>query len=151
MERIPPIQIFNTSGIEIPINESDAIFILEQIQTQQNSQFQEVEVVYVDEAEITRINKEYLDHDYVTDIITFRLDDGVDNAAIEGTIYCCAQRISEQASEFNQTVKDEFLRVMIHGLIHLLGFNDQTEEEKKEMTRLEDHFLKMYHESDSIN
>ncbi len=145
MENIPPIQIFNTSGIEIPIIESDAIFILEQIQSDQNCTYETVELVYVDEGEINRINKEYLDHDYVTDIITFRLDDAVENSAIEGTIYCCAQRISEQASEFNQTMKDEFLRVMIHGLIHLLGYNDQTEEEKKEMTRLEDHFLNVYH------
>ena len=151
METIPPIQIFNTSGIEIPINESDAISVLEQIQKDQNCEYESVELVYVDETEITRINKEYLVHDYITDIITFRLDDGVNLSAIEGTIYCCAQRISEQASEFNQTVKDEFLRVMIHGLIHLLGYNDQTPEEKKEMTRLEDHFLKIYHESDSIN
>lgn len=149
MDTILPIQIFNTSGIEIPITESDAIFILEQIQIHQNCEYDNVELVYVDETEITRINREYLDHDYVTDIITFRLDDGIDNTAIEGTIYCCAQRITEQASEFNQTTKVEFLRVMIHGLIHLVGYNDQTNEEKKEMTLLEDHFLKIY--SDSIN
>jgi rRNA maturation RNase YbeY len=147
MESIPPIQIFNTSGIEIPISESDAIFVLEQIQAHQNCEYETVELVYVDETEITRINKEYLDHDYVTDIITFRLDDGFDNATIEGTIYCCAQRITEQAAEFNQSQKDEFLRVMIHGLIHLIGYNDQTPEEKKEMTRLEDHFLSTYNNS----
>ncbi len=144
MDTFSPIEIFNTSGIEIPINESDAIFILTQIQNTQNGIYESVELVYVDETEITRINNEYLNHDYVTDIITFRLDDGIDNSAIEGTIYCCAQRISEQASEFNQTIKDEFLRVMIHGFIHLLGYNDQTEEEKKEMTKMEDYFLEMY-------
>lgn len=144
MDTFSPIEIFNTSGIEIPINESDAIFILTQIQNTQNGMYESVELVYVDETEITRINNEYLNHDYVTDIITFRLDDGIDNSAIEGTIYCCAQRISEQASEFNQTIKDEFLRVMIHGFIHLLGYNDQTEEEKKEMTKMEDYFLEMY-------
>ena len=149
MDTILPIQIFNTSGIEIPITESDATFILEQIQIHQNCEYDNVELVYVDETEITRINREYLDHDYVTDIITFRLDDGIDNSAIEGTIYCCAQRITEQSSEFNQATKVEFLRVMIHGLIHLVGYNDQTNEEKKEMTHLEDHFLKIY--SDSIN
>ena len=86
----------------------------------------------MDEQEITRINNTYLNHNYVTDIITFRLDDRIDNSAIEGTIYCCAQRISEQASEFNQTKKDEFLRVMIHGFIHLIGYSDQTLEEKRQ-------------------
>lgn len=83
MDTILPIQIFNTSGIEIPITESDAIFILEQIQIHQNCEYDNVELVYVDETEITRINREYLDHDYVTDIITFRLDDGIDNTSIE--------------------------------------------------------------------
>lgn len=147
MDIFPPVQIFNTSGIEIPIYESDAIFVLEQIEARLSCEYETVELVYVDETEITRINKEYLDHDYVTDIITFRLDDGVDNSAIEGTIYCCAQRITEQAAEFKESQKDEFLRVMIHGLIHLIGYNDQTPEEKKEMTLLEDHFLSVYHNS----
>ena len=144
MDNLPPIKIFNTSGIEIPINKSDAIFILTQIQNTQNSMYESVELVYVDETEITRINNEYLNHDYVTDIITFRLDDGIDNTAIEGTMYCCTKRIIEQASEFNQLIKDEFLRVMIHGFIHLLGYNDQTADEKKEMTKMEDYFLRIY-------
>ena len=142
-----PVQIFNISGISIPIKESDAIFISKLVQANQKCEFELIELVFVDEQEITRINNTYLNHNYVTDIITFRLDDGIDNSAIEGTIYCCAQRISEQASEFNQTKKDEFLRVMIHGFIHLIGYSDQTLEEKKKMTTLEDYFLDLYYNS----
>ncbi len=142
-----PVQIFNISGISIPIKESDAIFISKLVQAHQKCEFELIELVFVDEQEITRINNTYLNHNYVTDIITFRLDDGMDNSAIEGTIYCCAQRISEQASEFNQTKKDEFLRVMIHGFIHLIGYSDQTLEEKKTMTTLEDYFLDLYYNS----
>jgi rRNA maturation RNase YbeY len=142
-----PVQIFNISGISIPIKESDAIFISKLVQAHQKCEFELIELVFVDEQEITRINNTYLNHNYVTDIITFRLDDGIDNSAIEGTIYCCAQRISEQASEFNQTQKDEFLRVMIHGFIHLIGYSDQTPEEKKTMTTLEDYFLDLYYNS----
>jgi rRNA maturation RNase YbeY len=142
-----PVQIFNISGISIPIKESDAIFISKLVQAHQKCEFELIELVFVDEQEITRINNTYLNHNYVTDIITFRLDDGIDNSAIEGTIYCCAQRISEQASEFNQTQKDEFLRVMIHGFIHLIGYSDQTPEEKKTMTTLEDYFLDLFKKS----
>jgi rRNA maturation RNase YbeY len=142
-----PVQIFNISGISIPIKESDAIFISKLVQAHQKCEFELIELVFVDEQEITRINNTYLNHNYVTDIITFRLDDGIDNSAIEGTIYCCAQRISEQASEFNQTKKDEFLRVMIHGFIHLIGYSDQTLEEKKTMTTLEDYFLDLFKKS----
>jgi rRNA maturation RNase YbeY len=141
MEGIHPIQLFNTSGIEIPIMETDAIFLLDAVSKHFEVDFELVEVVYVDEAEIQRINTEYLNHEYVTDIITFRLDEQQADSAIEGTIYCCAQRIFEQAEEFDQQPRTEFLRVLIHGLIHLNGYNDQTPEEKKEMTRLEDHFL----------
>ena len=142
-----PVQIFNISGISIPIKESDAIFISKLVQAHQKCEFELIELVFVDEQEITRINNTYLNYNYVTDIITFRLDDRIDNSAIEGTIYCCAQRISEQASEFNQTQKDEFLRVMIHGFIHLIGYSDQTLEEKKTMTTLEDYFLDLYYNS----
>lgn len=142
-----PVQIFNISGISIPIKESDVIFISKLVQAHQKCEFELIELVFVDEQEITRINNTYLNHNYVTDIITFRLDDGIDNSAIEGTIYCCAQRISEQASEFNQTKKDEFLRVMIHGFIHLIGYSDQTLEEKKTMTTLEDYFLDLFKKS----
>ncbi|MBO6535760.1 MAG: rRNA maturation RNase YbeY [Balneolaceae bacterium] len=141
MEGFHPIQLFNTSGIEIPILETDAIFLLNAVSKHFEVDFELVEVVYVDEAEIQRINTEYLKHEYVTDIITFRLDEQQTDSTIEGTIYCCAQRIFEQAEEFDQQPRTEFLRVLIHGLIHLNGYNDQTPEEKKEMTRLEDHFL----------
>jgi len=146
METIPPIQIFNVSGVDVPINEHDALFILKSIETHQDCQFESVELVYVPEDEIIRINQEYLNRDYVTDIISFRLDDEESNqSAIEGMLYCCAPRIREQAEEFNQSEENEFLRILIHGLIHLIGYDDQTEEEKKEMTRLEDYFLDAFH------
>lgn len=131
MEGFHPIQLFNTSGIEIPILETDAIFLLNAVSKHFEVDFELVEVVYVDEAEIQRINTEYLKHEYVTDIITFRLDEQQTDSTIEGTIYCCAQRIFEQAEEFDQQPRTEFLRVLIHGLIHLNGYNDQTPEEKK--------------------
>lgn len=131
MEGFHPIQLFNTSGIEIPILETDAIFLLDAVSKHFEVDFELVEVVYVDEAEIQRINTEYLNHEYITDIITFRLDEQQTDSAIEGTIYSCAQRIFEQAEEFDQQPRTEFLRVLIHGLIHLNGYNDQTPEEKK--------------------
>lgn len=143
MEDLHPIQIFNTSGIGIPISESDAIFLLDAVAKHFETEFELVEVVYVDEAEIERVNNEYLNHDYITDIITFRLDEQQSDSDIEGTIYCCAQRIAEQAKEFDQDERTEFLRVLVHGLIHLNGLDDQTPEEKQEMTRLENHFLGM--------
>ena len=138
-----PLQIFNTSGFNLPFKESEAAFLLDTISSEQQVNFAFVEVVFVDEKEIVRINKEFLERDYVTDIISFRYDEDTSNMEIEGTLYCCASRISEQASEFNQPPNREFLRIIVHGLLHLCGYEDATPDEKKEMTRLEDHFLSL--------
>ncbi len=138
-----PLEIFNSSGLELPFKDSEAAFLLDQIAHHQEVAFSFVEVAFVDESEIVRINTEFLQRDYVTDIISFRYDDNETNLEIEGTLYCCAPRIFEQASEFNQPEKREFLRIIVHGLLHLCGYEDSSMEEKKEMTRLEDHFLSL--------
>ena len=138
-----PLEIFNTSGSELPFQNSDAAFLLDKISTELEIAFSFVEVVFVDESGIVQINTEYLKRDYITDIISFRYDDNATNLEIEGTLYCCAPRISEQAIEYNQPLNIEFLRIIIHGLLHLSGYEDSTIEEKKEMTRLEDHFLSL--------
>lgn len=138
-----PLQIFNTSGLELPFDSSDAAFLLDKISDYQEVAFSFVEVVFVDESEIVRINKEFLKRDYITDIISFRYDENMTNLEIEGTLYCCAQRISEQASELSIPTRKEYLRIITHGLLHLCGYNDISKDEKKEMTHLEDHFLSM--------
>ncbi len=141
-----PLQILNHTELEVPFNEAEAEKLITLIQAEQQCSFSFVELVYVDEEEIVRVNKEFLNRDYITDIISFRYDDNDEqnthsNSDIEGSLICCAPRIKEQALEFNQTEKQEFLRILVHGLLHLIGYDDQTPEEKAEMTRLEDHFL----------
>lgn len=103
--------------------------------------FAEVELVYVHEEEIVRVNREFLQRDYVTDIISFRYDESESNDEIEGSLVCCAPRITEQAGEFGQTEKEEFLRIFVHGMLHLIGYDDDTESKKNKMTELENYFL----------
>lgn len=137
---LPALTVTNASGLNLPVDEDQLIKLMSFVEERENVVFKEIEAVYVDEAEIIEINKKYLDHDYVTDIITFRYDEQ-DNQAIEGTLYCCAPRIIEQSKEFGTDVESEFLRVFIHGLIHLSGYDDKTEEEKSIMTELENYYL----------
>jgi rRNA maturation RNase YbeY len=140
------LQTFNESDENVPLQQSEASSILNLISKHEEASFELVELVYVDEQEIIRINKEHLDRDYVTDIISFRYDDGHennDNSAIEGTLFCCALRIIEQATEFDQTKEQEFRRIFIHGLLHLIGYEDDNEAMKKEMTILENKYLKL--------
>ena len=137
------LTIANQTDHEIPLTRSVFEKILKELSSREELSFSLLEVVFVDEAEIIRINKDYLDHDYVTDIITFRYDEGEDYAHIEGTLFCCSPRIIEQAEEFGSKPNEEFLRVFIHGLLHLSGYDDKSEEEQKEMTAKENSYLEL--------
>ncbi|MEX0609801.1 MAG: rRNA maturation RNase YbeY [Balneolaceae bacterium] len=137
----PTLQIYNESGIEIPLQESELSSLIEFIAKQEHCRFSFVEVVYVGEDEIVEINKEHLQRDYVTDIITFRYDDDAGNLEIEGTLFCCAPRITEQARELDEPEKKEFLRIFIHGILHLIGYEDSSSTGKNKMTELEDIYL----------
>ncbi len=132
----------DNGNTQIPVSKPRFKTIINLDEKSENVGFSYVELVYVDENEIVEINKKYLERDYVTDIISFRYDEDNSNQFIEGTLYCCSSRISEQSQEFKTPVKKEFERVFIHGLLHLIGYNDQTEPDKKKMTKLEDFYLK---------
>lgn len=141
-ENEPDIQLFNESGKEIPIDLEIIRKCLSEVKAKEDCSFSLLEVVYVNESGIVDINQEYLDRDYVTDIISFRYDEAEDNMDIEGTLYCCAQRIYEQALELNQDIEKEFKRILIHGLLHLCGYDDQSAEAKQEMTEKENYYLR---------
>lgn len=135
------LQIFNESGVDVPLKASKIKPLLNHITAQEHCGFSFVELVYVDEKEIIRINKEHLQREYITDIISFRYDEDSSNSKIEGTLYCCAPRIIEQAEELNEPITEEFLRIFIHGTLHLIGYKDSSPEEKIRMTELEDKYL----------
>jgi len=137
----PDIQVFNQTASDLPLSSNIFDSAVTTLSNSENCSFQFVEVVYVDEEEIIRINKEHLEHNYVTDIITFRYDESSDNSAIEGTMFCCAPRIREQAAEFNESEEREFLRIYIHGLLHLAGYKDKTDEQKQQMRSKEDYYI----------
>lgn len=135
------IQLFNKTNLALPVEQVHLKQVVQHIEKQESCNFSLVEVVFVDDSGIVEINKKYLDRDYITDIISFRYDESEQNDAIEGTLYCCAPRIYEQAEELNEEVQTEFLRIVIHGLLHLVGYKDSTPSQKKRMTSLENSYL----------
>ncbi len=84
------------------------------------------------------INKKYLNHDTLTDIITFDYSKENAQKAISGDIFISVDRIKENAQKFSKTLENELHRVMIHGVLHLLGYTDKTKSSKAEMTKQED-------------
>ncbi len=141
MNTKPEITLINESGFSIPLNERDLGHIVKMVTESEKRELESLEVVYVDEEAIIELNKEYLNKDYVTDIITFHYHE--DGRPLDGTLTCCAQRIAGQAEEFLTEPEEEFRRIIIHGLLHLMGYDDQTAPEKAAMTKLEDKYLNL--------
>lgn len=135
------IQLFNETELSLPVEKHHIEQALQLIQKNESCSFALLEVVFVDENSIVEINKEHLNRNYITDIISFRYDEPGRNDGIEGTLYCCAPRINEQAVELNENYRTEFLRILIHGLLHLVGYEDSTPSQKEHMTRLENTYL----------
>jgi len=140
-EKHPKLSVSYISNTRVPVIEKDCTRLIEAIEQNEKIRFSFVELVYVDEEKIKEVNREYLGRAYVTDIITFRYDEDTTNQDIEGTLFCCAPRISEQSREMDTPEKTEFYRIFIHGLLHLSGYDDQTEEAKDAMTARENHYL----------
>lgn len=132
------IKIFNTTGLSRLPNKPIVESITNAGQSFEVEDYQ-VKVIFVDKEEILRLNIEFLDHHYETDVITFNLSE--DEKEIDGEIYVCTDVANEQAKEYNVSLKNELTRLAIHGFLHLLGFDDQTEEEKQKMKDLENKFL----------
>ncbi|WP_313093193.1 rRNA maturation RNase YbeY [Chryseobacterium flavum] len=101
----------------------------------------EINYIFCDDEYLLQINRDYLQHDYYTDIITF---DYVKGKTISGEIFVSLQRISDNASTLSRDYEEELRRVLAHGILHLAGYKDKTEEEEKEMRRMEDLYLDKY-------
>lgn len=103
-----------------------------------DSQIEALNYIICSDEHLLGINQSYLDHDYYTDIITFPYKQG---KLVEGDIFISLDRIKDNAAEYQVEEKDELLRVMAHGLLHLIGFNDKSEEESMEMRNAENEAL----------
>ncbi len=97
-------------------------------------------VIFLNDEKLKEINWNYLGHDYYTDVITFDLSDQENE--VSGEIYLSLSRIQENAQSYGITVGDELLRVVIHGVLHLVGFMDKDEEQTERMRQEENYYLK---------
>lgn len=102
-------------------------------------QLSELNFILCSDEYLLQINREYLQHDDYTDVITF--DNSEELKVIVGDIFISLDRVKENAKQFGSTAFDELCRVMIHGALHLLGYKDKTKVAKKLMTEKEDFYL----------
>ena len=100
----------------------------------------QVEFLFVSSTEMIDYNNQFLNHNYDTDILTFNLS--TDNSFIIGQCILSINKINENAVDYNESLESELNRVIYHGLLHLIGYNDETKNDKVVMRDLENKYLK---------
>jgi probable rRNA maturation factor len=130
------IHIFNDTHHK-PIPRQKMQRVIENVLRGEKAKEASVSVVLVDDARIHAMNKEFLQHDYPTDIITFPLEDEV----IDGEMYISIETASRQATEYGVSLTNELMRLAAHGTLHLVGYDDVNTEERAQMSRLEDKYI----------
>ena len=113
---------------------------IEKIIITEEKRLGEINYIFCDDEYLLKINQDFLDHDYYTDIITF---DQVRGKTISGEIFVSLQRIKDNASLISKNYEEEKKRVIAHGILHLCGYKDKTEEEQKTMRAKEDFYLSL--------
>ncbi|MBI9066291.1 MAG: rRNA maturation RNase YbeY [Salinivirgaceae bacterium] len=108
---------------------------------EENKLLGDISVIFCNDEYLLQINKEYLAHHFYTDIITF---DYSQDVILSGDLFISVDRVLENSKEFNVSFDNELKRVIIHGILHLIGYGDKTDEESKIMRMLENKYLKIY-------
>lgn len=124
---------------EIPgFNSEFFILSLSNVVKTELKELGDISIIFVSDQYLLEMNQKYLNHDYFTDIITF---DYCEHNIISGDLFISVDRVKENADSFNVDELAEIHRVMIHGVLHLCGYKDKTEEEEKNMRLLENKYL----------
>ena len=94
--------------------------------------------IFTNDKEIIKINKEFLEHNFFTDVIAFENND---EKIINGEVYLSIDTVKRNANNYKVSLREEVIRVMIHGTLHLCGYKDRKKEEKEEMNKIENKWL----------
>lgn len=115
---------------------------IENVITSEGKSLEEISYIFCDDEYLLKINMEYLDHDTYTDIVTFDYSVG---KTLHGEIYISTERVLENSETFGVKFEDELRRVLVHGVLHLSGYNDKTEEEAALMRSKEEEKMELFH------
>ena len=125
---------FDVSGLNVEKN-------IETVLANENRTLGEVNYIFCSDEYLLNINKQYLNHDYYTDVISF---DYCEDNVISGDIFISVDTVASNAKEYGVSFEKELARVMIHGVLHFVGYNDKADDEIPVMRAKENQYLKLF-------
>jgi rRNA maturation RNase YbeY len=134
---------YQTRGFRVKNKKQMADWLLTAAFLEQK-EIEHIDFVFCDDAYLLELNKKFLHHRTLTDIITF---DESTKQSLMAEIYISTERVRENAATYGVSFSEELRRVMIHGLLHCMGYGDKTEKEKRKMRRKEEEYLALFREA----
>ena len=128
------------------LNQKSFVDVIGWVSQKKKKVFETIQYVFLNDVELLDINIRYLNHNTFTDIITFDLTEG---GGIIGEIYISLDRVIENATKYKVSEKEEFLRVLFHGALHLLGYKDKSAKDKHAMREAETYCINLYLEKEA--
>ena len=125
--------------LDNPIHYSDWIG---RVIESEGHQYDNIDFIFCDDDFLLELNQQYLNHDTLTDIITFDYTEG---NVVSGDVFISVQRVRDNALKFEVRFDEELLRVMSHGVLHMMGYGDKSNNEAAVMRKKEDEKMKMFH------
>lgn len=143
------IYIYGADKLAIVENRKAVKELLLSLFSEEDTELDKINYIFCSDEYLHDINLKYLDHDTLTDVITFPLSEK--GKPVYGEVYLSTDRIKENAKSFKVKYQNELLRVMIHGALHLCGYTDKTKASKMQMREREDYYLNKFNVSREAN
>ena len=135
------INIFFEDTDEFDLSKLNVESNIEKLVTNEDRTLGDVNYILCSDAYLLDINRQYLNHDYYTDVISF---DFCEDNVISGDIFISVDTVADNAKEYGVTFEKELARVMIHGVLHFVGYNDKSDEEVPIMRAKENQYLSLF-------
>lgn len=124
------------------VNEDEFFVWIENVINSENKSWGEISYIFCDDEYLLEINKQYLNHDYYTDIISF---DYTENEVVSGDIFISIDRVKENALDYGVSFDNELKRVVVHGVLHFCGYKDKSQDEEGMMRLKEEEKINLFH------
>ena len=124
-----------------PIIENNLKSLCREVLISEGFERYSLSIIFVDDEKLKKMKKKYFNQDLYTDVIAFNLSD--DKSKLDGEIYVSFDAIKINSELYKTNINNELQRIVVHGILHLMGYEDNTKDKKEEMTKTEDFFIKL--------